>query len=470
MISRLGLRVRIFLLFALLAGAIIAAVVGGLLLGYRYAAVPEAGSGFVAAAVVATFAILGLTACVWLLFDENVAKPIQRLAAQLRARTHADAGHSAELEAPYLGDLGPAARAVAERLGGGEAGAIDQTTARLQAEHEWLTALLSEIPIAVVLVSTNERIVLYDAQAGELLARVAPPRLGAPISDYIDREGLAAARAEAAATGDEAAFEAVGATGEPGLRVRLRPLSRGLGEILLLEQTVAGPSPTSARPLVFDFELLERQNEGPLTDRPLTDIDFVVLDTETTGLEPERDELVQIGAVRMVNGRPVAGEAMETLVNPGRSIPPQSSRVHGITDEQVADAPGVAEAVARLHDFARDAVLVAHNAPFDLAFLKRREAEIGARFDHPVLDTVLLSAVLFGPHEAHNLDALCTRLGIDVPVERRHTAPGDAEATAAALCAMIPMLQGRGFTTLREVLQQTRRHGRLLQDLNAGSS
>ncbi len=466
MISRLGLRVRIFLLFALLAGAIIAAVAGGLLLGYRYADVPAAGNGFIAAAVVSTFAILGLTVCVWLLFDENVAKPIQRLAAQLRARTHADAGHSDELEARYLGDLGPAARAVAERLGGEAAGALDQATARLQTEHEWLTALLSEIPVAVVLVSANDRIALYDAQAGALLSRLAPPRLGAPITDYIDRKRLAAARAEAATTAGEAAFDAVDTNGEPCLGVRLRPLSRGLGEMLLLESTAPAPSATSARPLVFDFELLDRQNEGSVTDRPLPDLDFVVLDTETTGLEPERDELVQIAAVRMVNGRSVAGEAMETLVNPGRSIPPQSSRVHGITDEQVADAPRVAEAVGRLHDFARDAVLVAHNAPFDLAFLKRREAEIGARFDHPVLDTVLLSAVVFGPHEAHNLDALCARLGIDIPDERRHTAPGDAEVTAAALCAMIPMLQARGFMTLREVLQQTRRHGRLLQDLN----
>jgi DNA polymerase-3 subunit epsilon len=116
---------------------------------------------------------------------------------------------------------------------------------------------------------------------------------------------------------------------------------------------------------------------------------------------------------------------------------------------------------------ARDAVLVAHNAPFDLRFLQRHEAAIGGRFDHPVLDTVLLSAVLFGTHEAHSLDALCGRLGIAIPPERRHTALGDAEATAAALCAMLAMLEARGFATLGQVLQETRRHGRLLQDLNA---
>jgi DNA polymerase-3 subunit epsilon len=192
-----------------------------------------------------------------------------------------------------------------------------------------------------------------------------------------------------------------------------------------------------------------------------------VFDTETTGLEPARDELVQIAAVRVVNGRVIAGEAMDTLVDPGRRIPQQARRVHGITDDQVVGAPAIPDAVARFHGFAQDAVLVAHNAPFDLGFLKRQEAAIGARFDHPVLDTVLLSAVLFGTNEAHNLDALCQRLGIEIAAERRHTALGDAEATAAALCAMMPMLQGRGFVTLREVLRETRRYGRLLQDVNA---
>ncbi|MBK1669048.1 DNA polymerase III subunit epsilon [Rhodovibrio sodomensis] len=464
---RIGLRVRIFLLFALLAGAILAALAVGLVLGYRYAGQSDTLNGFVAAGVVAGFAVLGLTVLVWLLFDENVAKPVQRLASQMRARAHAGAGQVADLNARYLGDLGPAAQALAERLGGEQAGGVDAATARLQAEREWLTALLSEIPIAVVLVSQSGRIVLYDAQASVVLAQIAPPRLGAPIVDYLDRTALDAARRDASETGGEVAFDAPGTRGEVSVRVRLKPLARGFGEMLILEQPAAGLSPSAARPLVFDFELLERQGAGTLADRPLGDIPFVVFDTETTGLEPARDELVQIAAVRVVNGRTIAAETMDTLVDPGRRIPKQASRVHGITDDQVADAPSIQEAVARLHGFARDAVLVAHNAPFDLAFLKRQEAAIGASFDHPVLDTVLLSAVLFGTNEAHSLDALCARLGIEIPADRRHTAMGDAEATAAALCAMIPMLRGRGFTTLQEVLRETRRYGRLLRDLNA---
>jgi DNA polymerase-3 subunit epsilon len=468
MIQRLGLRLRIFLLFALLAGAILAAVAVGLALGYRYAGQSDVLNGFVAAGVVAGFGSLGLTVFVWLLFDENVAKPIQQLASQLRARAHAGVGQIDDLDARYLGDLGPAAQAVAERLGMAEDGQLDEATAaRMRAEREWLTALLSEIPVAVVLVSATGRIVLYDAQARDILAQVAPPRLGASIADYLDRATLERAGAEAAETGAEAAVDCPGTQGEVSVRVRLKRLARAQGEMLILEQPAEGLSPTAPRPLVFDFELLAHQGEGPLAGWPLAQIPYVVFDTETTGLQHDRDELVQIAAVRVVNCRIVAGETLDTFVDPGRRIPPQATKVHGITDADVAGAPGIAEAVGELHRFAQDSVLVAHNAPFDLGFLKRQEAAIGARFDHPVLDTVLLSAALFGTNAAHGLDELCWRLGIEIPAERRHTALGDAEATAAALCAMIPMLQGRGFTTLREVLQETRRYGRLLADQNA---
>ena len=211
--KRFGLRLRIFLMFALLAGAVVAAVAVGLVLGYRYAGQSDVLNGFVAAGVVASFAVVGLTVFVWLLFDENVAKPIQRLAAQLRTQAHAGSGQFAELTARYLGDLGPAAQALSQRLGKEQDGAVDEVTASLQAERAWLTGLLSEIPIAVVLLSETGRIVLYDAQAGEILSQVATPRLGAPIDDYLDRAALDAARRDAAETGGEIAFDAAAAQG-----------------------------------------------------------------------------------------------------------------------------------------------------------------------------------------------------------------------------------------------------------------
>ncbi len=83
-----------------------------------------------------------------------------------------------------------------------------------------------------------------------------------------------------------------------------------------------------------------------------------------------------------------------------------------------------------------------------------------------MLDTVLLSAVIYGQHEVHSLDALTHRLGITIPEEARHTAIGDTVATADAFLKLMPMLSGRGLTTFGAVLGEVRRHGRLLKDLN----
>ena len=109
---------------------------------------------------------------------------------------------------------------------------------------------------------------------------------------------------------------------------------------------------------------------------------------------------------------------------------------------------------------------MAHNAPFDLEFLRRQELMIGARFDHPVLDTVLLSAVIYGQHEVHSLDALTHRLDITIPEEARHTALGDTVATADAFLKLLPMLKGRGLVSFGDVVTEVRRHGRLLKDMN----
>jgi DNA polymerase-3 subunit epsilon len=104
-----------------------------------------------------------------------------------------------------------------------------------------------------------------------------------------------------------------------------------------------------------------------------------------------------------------------------------------------------------------------------MEFLRRREGELGLRFDNPVLDTVLLSAVVFGQHDVHSLDALAHRLGITIPEEARHTALGDTLATADAFLKLVPMLQGRGLRTFGAVLAEVRRHGRLLKDANRGN-
>ncbi|MEI4484653.1 exonuclease domain-containing protein [Frigidibacter sp. MR17.14] len=230
---------------------------------------------------------------------------------------------------------------------------------------------------------------------------------------------------------------------------------------------LAGAAPpragAPARPLAYDFALLTREGAEDLSSRALDALTCVVLDTETTGLDPARDALVEIAGLRLVNGRAIPGERFESFVDPGGPIPVAARRVHGIGPADVAGAPGPAEAAARFADFAHDAVLVAHNAPFDLELLSRAAP---GRFGNPVLDTVLLSAVVFGEGELHTLDALAARLSVPIPEGRRHRAMGDAEVTAEVFLRLIPMLRAKGIETFGQVLPAVRRHRRLLRDLN----
>ena len=229
------------------------------------------------------------------------------------------------------------------------------------------------------------------------------------------------------------------------------PESAGAGHRIVLPLAITAEgqlTPEQARPEFYDFNLPDAP-EGDLADTNLSDLSFVVFDTETTGLSPRGgDEIVQIAGLRIVNGRILHGETFETLVDPGRSIPAASTRVHHISDDMVRGAPDIAEAGRQFHDFCRGSVLVAHNAPFDLAFLRLKEEVMGRRFDNPVLCTVLMSAGLFDHSGQHTLDALCDRFGVHIPPEARHTAMGDAVATAEVFIRMLSMLEAKGVTTL----------------------
>ena len=685
MLTGLSLRLRVFLIFAGLAAAILAATGLGLWLGYSRLGQPGVGQGFVQAGVLAGFAALGLVAAVWYLFDLNVAKPIETLSGALRARAHSDV--TAEMDAAiarYLGDLAPAARAAAQSLSetrSALAEAVARETLRLGSEKARLEALLSDVPVGVVLCSADHALVFYNGPAADIIGtnRGLEAGLDRKLFDYLHAAPLRLAHERLIATGDPDAVSDLLCTTTSGARVlavRMRLLGDGgtqgyvltlrditgdmavdarreamleaaldslrrpaaalatlvgvmpddalpapmqgalkdevarlsqavtrfgaardeaaseagalpqtrafdlaqglaarLGaqdimittetadlilrcngyEILTLlehlarhlsdrsplhltieeedtgatirlswtgprvgvgeldgwlafpltddsdrpartvlaahateiwpemladgrpalclpirqaRRAVARPKPV-ARKVVYDFDLLSPARTDRLAETRLDRLTYVVFDSETTGLNPRQgDEIVQLAAVRIVNGRRVEGEVFDTLVNPGRAIPAVSTEVHGITDAMVADAPGVADVVRHFHKFAEGAVLIAHNAPFDMEFLRRLEGQLGLTFDMPVLDTVLLSAVVYGQHEVHSLDALTHRLGITIPEEDRHTAFGDTIATADAFLKLMPMLAGRGLDTFGAVLTEVRKHGRLLKDLN----
>lgn len=203
-----------------------------------------------------------------------------------------------------------------------------------------------------------------------------------------------------------------------------------------------------SRPEFYDFDLFQATDESrALDERPLSTLAFTVFDTETTGLNPSQgDEIIQMGAVRIVNGKLLKQEVFEQLVDPGRVIPAASIPIHGITQEMVRGKRRIGEVLPAFHAFAQDTVLVAHNAAFDMKFLQLKEASTGLAFHQPVLDTLLLSAVVHPNQVSHRLEAIAERFNITVL--GRHTALGDAMVTAEVLLRLIPLLQARGIQTL----------------------
>jgi DNA polymerase-3 subunit epsilon len=213
-----------------------------------------------------------------------------------------------------------------------------------------------------------------------------------------------------------------------------------------------------SRPEFYDFDLFHQPGQVPeLDNQPLDELTYTVFDTETTGLNPAAgDEIISIGAVRIVNNRILAHERFEQLVNPMKKLSWESIQIHGIVDDMLADQPLIDKVLPRFERFARGTVLVAHNAAFDMRMLQLKEKTTGIQFDNPVLDTMLLSAVVHPAHDNHNLTAIARRLGIDIT--GRHTAIGDAIATGEILLKLIPLLAKKGIHTLktaREASEQT---------------
>ncbi len=205
-----------------------------------------------------------------------------------------------------------------------------------------------------------------------------------------------------------------------------------------------------SRPEYYDFDLFKQTEAShELDDRPLAELAFTVFDTETTGLNPsEGDEIIQIGATRIVNGKLLKSESFDQLVDPLRELPESSTKIHGITPEMLLGQPPMSKVLPAFHAFAEDTVLVAHNAAFDMRFLQLKEEGTGIRFAQPVLDTLLLSAVIHPSQESHRLEAICERMGVNIM--GRHTAIGDAIVTGEVFLRMIPLLAEMGIRTLGE--------------------
>jgi len=210
------------------------------------------------------------------------------------------------------------------------------------------------------------------------------------------------------------------------------------------------------RPEYYDFDLFDRPMGQVDLDQPLADLVYTVFDTETTGLEPANgDEIIQIGALRILNGRPLQQEHFDQLVDPRCPLKAASIAIHGITDSMLLGQPTIDLVLPAFHDFCADTVLVGHNVAFDMRFLELKEAALGIRFDQPVLDTLLLSAVAHPNQQSHSLEAIMQRLGIEM--DQRHNALADATATAQVFLKLLPALAEQGVVTLRQALDASQK-------------
>lgn len=181
------------------------------------------------------------------------------------------------------------------------------------------------------------------------------------------------------------------------------------------------------------------------------DAAFTVVDLETTGGHPGYNRIIQVGAFRVERGR--VGDCYMSMVNPGRRIPMQISLLTGIYDEHVADAPKFEEIAPRLAEFIGDTIFVGHNARFDSGFIDMEMKRCGVpEMKNPVLCTLRLSRRLMRESKSHSLGAVAGDIGIEF-ADERHTAHGDAWATAKLLTHFLGLLEQQGIDTLEGVMR-----------------
>jgi len=187
---------------------------------------------------------------------------------------------------------------------------------------------------------------------------------------------------------------------------------------------------------------------------PLIALDAVVIDTETTGLDPAQARVIEIGAVRLAGGRVAATPPLRRLIRPDIPIPPASTRIHGFDAAAVAGAPRFAAAWPEVAGELDSAVLIGHSIGFDLAVLERECLRAGLAWTpRPSLCTRLLSQVVKPDLADFSLDHVADWLGVDRA--GRHSAAGDALIAAKVFEKLVPLLRERGIRTLAEAIAAT---------------
>lgn len=201
--------------------------------------------------------------------------------------------------------------------------------------------------------------------------------------------------------------------------------------------------------------------EQPSRDTPLSEAEFVVFDTETTGLDQRRDKVLSIGAIKVRGLQVLVSDTFECLVQQEGAPATKSAEVHGLLSSQLEGGIPEREAVEGFIDFIGNAVLVGQHVAFDIGMINQmlKRQGISGKLRNRSVDTAHLAIRLERRHaDSHtlktaeySLDALCERYNL--PTEDRHTASGDAFATALLLLKLLSLAKKRGITTLGELMK-----------------
>ena len=177
------------------------------------------------------------------------------------------------------------------------------------------------------------------------------------------------------------------------------------------------------------------------------DTTYCVLDLETTGFSAKTEKITEVGIMKVKNGEVI--DEFSCFVNPEKHIPERVTEVTNITDEMVKDAKTIEQVFPEILDFIEDSVLVAHNAPFDMGFLKQNAKVLGYEFDYTYIDTLSLAKDLFPDYKKYKLGKIAENLGIKVEVA--HRALDDVDTTVKVFRVMLDMLKERGAKKVDDI-------------------
>ena len=238
-----------------------------------------------------------------------------------------------------------------------------------------------------------------------------------------------------------------------------RAMSWGMKSIAITDHGVVQAFPDAHKLLgrdnpdmkvIYGVEAYLVPDKVPIVSYPKeqdVDTTYCVLDLETTGFSFRTEKITEVGIMKIKNGEVI--DSFSTFVNPEKSIPYEVVEVTKITDDMVKDAPKIEEVFPKILEFIGDSVLVAHNADFDMGFLKYNATQLGYKFDYTYIDTLRLAKDLFPNYKKYKLGIIAENLGIKVEVA--HRALDDVDTTVKVFKIMIDMLKEKGAKTVNDI-------------------